>query len=152
MFAKGFTKISKDKKKKDKPKFEPVMTSDEMAKYVKRKADHICETGFAEGKPKEFEWKFIPKFPLDFAKKIKSDWPAWFKQESEEWIYNHGKKERAGHFDKWSESPALKPIVLVVGTEGNFHIWDGHHRIGKAVTIGMKDIPVILGVKKNADK
>lgn len=149
MFAKGFKKIAKPKK--EKIKFKPDMSSEEMAKLVKKKADHIMETGFASGKPKDYEWKYEPKFPVASLKKIRSDWPAWFKAEGEEWIYNHGPEERKDHFDKWSQEPELKPIMLAEGTDGKLHIWDGHHRIGKAVTIDMKTIPAIVGKRKNKE-
>ena len=100
MFTKGFKKIAGKKKKK--LKFCPKMTQGEICHFIKKKADHIMETGYAAGKPMEFEWKYVPKFPIDFAHSIKKDWPAWFKAEQDEWVYNHGPVERANHFDKWS--------------------------------------------------
>lgn len=150
MFFKGFNKIAKDKKKK--LKFSPDMSNEQAAKYVKKKADHIMETGFAEGSPKQFDWKYEPKHSLAFAKEIKSNWPEWFKQETEEWKYNHGPEERKDHFDKWSKEPELKPIILVHGTDGKIHIWDGHHRVAKALTLGMKNVPALVGTKKKGVK
>jgi hypothetical protein len=141
----GFQKIAL---KKDKLKFSPKFDQESFARYVKKKADHIGKTGYAEGKPKDFEWCYEPKMSLDFAKKIRTDWGAWFEQERQEWVYNHGPAERANHFDKWSESPECKPIIVVKGTDGKPHIWDGHHRIAKALSLGMKTIPAIVGVRK----
>ena len=98
----------------------------------------------------QFDWKYEPKFDTGFATKIKSkeQWQNWFEAESTEWIYNHGPEEKRDHFDKWSKEPELKPIVLVYGTDSRLHIWDGHHRIAKALQLGMKTVPALVGTKK----
>lgn len=152
MFLAGFKKTAGKDKKKKRLKFKTDMGQHDICKFIKKKADHIMETGYASGKPKDFEWTYIEKHPLDFTKPIKKDWKAWFDNEQQEWVYNHGPKERAGHFDKWSEEPSLKPIVLVHGEDGKLHIWDGHHRIGKALSLGMKSVPALVGTKKSAEK
>ena len=145
-FLEGFKKVAG---KKAKVQFSPAMDQKQFAKYVKKKADHVCETGFAAGKPKDYVWRYDPKHSLEFALAIKSKalWQKWFEAEQAEWVYNHGPDERKDHFDKWSTEPALKPIMLVEGTDGKIHIWDGHHRVAKALSIGMKDVPALIGTR-----
>jgi ADP-ribose pyrophosphatase YjhB (NUDIX family) len=132
---------------KGKPKFSPDFSQEEMATYVKDKSDHIPETGFAIGKPTDFEWSFIPEFELAQVTPIKTDWVGWYDGEWSEWVHDHG-DERSGHFEKWADNPAKKPPILIEGTDGKLHIWDGHHRIGIAHKLKMENIPVLLGKPK----
>ena len=136
--------ITDDKK----PKFSPEFSQKEFAKYVKEKSDHIPETGFAVGDPKDFEWSFVPDFELAKVTPIKEDWIKWYDGEWTEWVHDHGTEERAGHFERWADAPEKKPPIVIVGTDGKLHIWDGHHRIGIAHKQNMPQIPVLYGVPK----
>jgi len=146
-FVGGFKKTAG--KKKNKLRFSPMMSQKEICKYIDKKSDHVPKTGYAEGPADQYVWHFEKSLPLEFAKAIKKDWLGWFQDEQDEWKYNHGPYERSNHFDKWSDEPELKPIIVVKGTDGRLHIWDGHHRIGKCLTIGKKEIPAIVGVRKD---
>lgn len=128
-----------------KPKFSPDFDQKQFAKYVKEKSDHIPETGFAVGSPKDFEWEFRAEFPLAELTPIKEDWVEWYQGEWTEWVHDHGTEERAGHFERWADAPEKKPPIIILGTDGKLHIWDGHHRIGIAHKLGMEKIPVLFG-------
>lgn len=132
---------------KGKIKFEPGFDQKKFQEYVLSRADHIPKTGFAIGKPTDFNWHFDPEFDIDKTNALKRDWVAWYNGELDEWRYDHG-DERAGHFEAWSKNPARKPIIMIEGTDGKMHCWDGHHRIGMAHIKKMKHIPVIIGIRK----
>jgi len=135
--------------KKSAMPFDPTYTQEQLAQYVLLRSDHIPLSGYAVGNPNEFVWKFIPNLPLSYLTPIKKDWAAWFDGEQSEWEYNHG-DERKGHFEKWIHNPNEKPIILMEGTDGRAHIWDGHHRVGMAHKVNMPTVPVLLGRRNSS--
>ena len=130
--------------KKSSMKFDPTYTQEQMALYVLMRSDHIPLSGFAIGKPEDFVWKFIPNYSLALTNPIKKDWVSWFNGEQDEWKYNHG-DEREGHFEKWLKNPYENPIIIIEGTDGKPHIWDGHHRVGISHVAKLKSVPVLFG-------
>lgn len=141
--------------KKSSMKFDPTYTQDQMAQYVLLRSDHIPLSGYAVGNPADLVWKYVPNMPLKYTDGIKGDWAAWFKGEEDEWVYNHGRNDadngdRDGHFDKWVKNPSEKPVILMEGTDGKLHIWDGHHRVGVAHVHKMETIPALIGRRKSS--
>ena len=137
-----------DEKKKQ--KFRPDMTEQELKKYVKKHADHMCDTGYVAGKAKDWTWHYDPKFPIEKLESIKKSrelWKAWFVGEMVEWKHDHG-DERKGHFEEWAKHPEKKPIVIIEGSDGELHQVDGHHRTAMAIIKDMDAIPVIYGTRK----
>ena len=130
-----------------KVKFDPKADQKGFQEYVDNRADHIPTSGYAIGKVTDFIWTFETDYQTSKTNQIKRDWPAWYEGELDEWRYDRG-NEKAGHFEAWAKDPNHKPIILVEGTDGKPHVWDGHHRVGMAHIKKMKQIPVLYGTRK----
>ena len=133
-----------------KVKFNPHSGQKEFRDYVEQRADHMCDTGYVQGEPDDFNWHFEPQYQLSKLTPLKKDaegWKAWYHGELHEWEYDHG-DERKGHFEKWAQNPAEKPIIVIEGLDDRDHVVDGHHRCGMAHIKNMKTIPVLYGRRK----
>jgi ribosomal protein S27AE len=131
-------------------KFDPHYGQKEFREYVEARADHMTDTGYVQGEPDDFNWHFEPEYATDKLTPIKKDadgWKAWYHGELHEWQYDHG-DERKGHFEKWAQNPAHKPVIVIEGLDHDDHIIDGHHRVGMAHIKHMKTIPVLYGRRK----
>lgn len=136
-----------ENKRDKKVKFDPKADQKGFQDYVKNRADHIPASGFAVGKVDDFIWTFETDYQTSKTNQIKRDWISWYNGELDEWQYDRG-AERAGHFEAWAKNPQVKPAIIIEGTDGKPHIWDGHHRVGMAHIKKMKQIPVLYGTRK----
>ena len=136
---------------KGKIKFSPGFGQKEFRKYVEQRADHMCETGFLAGTPDTWNWHYDPEFEMDKLISIKGNregWVSWYRGEMTEWEHDHG-DEKKGHFEKWAKNPEVKPIIVVEGTDGKWHVIDGHHRTAMGFIKNMKHVPTIVGKRKD---
>src|SRR5665213_337786 len=114
--VKNMLGISDDK---NKIKFDTHFGQKEFREYVDSRADHMCDTGYVQGGPDDFNWHYEPEFQLEKLLPLKKDrdgWIRWFEGEMHEWRYDHG-DERAGHFEAWAKNPYPKPLIIIEGTD-----------------------------------
>ncbi|MBT6228242.1 MAG: ParB N-terminal domain-containing protein [Candidatus Scalindua sp.] len=95
------------------------------------------------GEASEFKWTFHPAFPLSELGNPKN-WSDWMKDELK-WAEEDGFGYR---YKSLMEDPKiLEPVFIVQGVDGEYHIWDGHHRVGASFLRGFKTIPANVGIR-----
>lgn len=100
----------------------------------------------------DFDWQFIPEFPLsEFLKpsanagtQSKEQWAEWFQKENEWSAADYGQP----YWEHLADEEINEPIVVSYNDEGKWHIWDGWHRTGASITTDRTTIPAVVGTPK----
>lgn len=98
------------------------------------------------GKVSDFNWRRVRRFPVGEALGKKATWKKWFLGEQKMFIEAEG-------FDRYGPSfhaALAEPIVVVHQRNGKYYIWDGHHRVGYALTHDVEFLPAIVGERKTS--
>jgi ribosomal protein S18 acetylase RimI-like enzyme len=80
------------------------------------------------------------------------DWDWLYEDERERDIENFETLEGAEKFVKEMceaiKDGTIEEIVVAQGTDKNFYVWDGNHRVGIAHVIGVNTLPALVGYQK----
>jgi hypothetical protein len=98
------------------------------------------EAGFAD--PYALQWQLNRSFPIDLLDS-EEEWVKWFAEE-EEILRSCGIEHR---YDYLKEADYFYNPVVVVYLEGEYHLWDGNHRIGVLATKGIKTVFALVGAR-----
>ena len=98
----------------------------------------------------EYLWELVPQFPMAAFLKPSAetsinsaqDWIEWFKQEND-WSDVDAPEGRWGYLAQ--EAEIDEPVIVVYNPEGEWHIWDGWHRVGSSFVAGRKSVPAVVG-------
>ena len=104
------------------------------------------------GNVSNFKWTYIHKFPLDKIRKwedgeaVDPDSYTW---DYEEWKTSLKKTHSLGDAqwlqDTYMPYPDRMPIVVVLGTDGHYYLWDGDKRVGHCLSVDVKTAPAFVG-------
>lgn len=93
--------------------------------------------------PKACVWAMEEEFNLDVLMHLigdKSDWIKWFKKEHADEVEDG----RGWRCEEMLDRPINDPIIVLV-RDGKGYLWDGWHRVGAAITLGMPTLKAFVG-------
>lgn len=144
-FAEDF-KAGKARKFSSGQKFTPEQMENE-AEGVQGNHYHASEPG--GGAASDFNWHQDDNFPVAKLETQMSDkdWAEWFEDEKQMSDRGGGVDYYTQLEDWWTTNPD-EHIIVVEGTDGNYYVWDGHHRTGISKAHRMKTVPAFVGTRK----
>src|SRR6266516_4026920 len=103
----------------------------------------------AHAEPDEFVWMFAPEFDLQQLAGSRREWIRWSSSEKATWIedYDPRPKEEMEYY--WLSASLYSSVIIVEGTDLEFYVWDGNHRVGVACAAGWLTIPAIVGIRSD---
>jgi hypothetical protein len=100
------------------------------------------------GWARNFDWQQVDNFPVDKLEGDAKGWRLWLEQEKE-WAAEGGRPDQYYEkMEEWWTTNADEHMIVVQGTDGKYHVWEGTHRHAIAKANNMKTVPVFLGIPK----
>jgi hypothetical protein len=121
-------------------------TQSEFVAVVSMFSDQFEPSEPGYGRTERFLWAFVPAFPLRRLAGNHVDWIDWAAVEKAAWIEEYAPEPHEEMESYWLPVPWESPVVLVEGSNGEFYVWDGNHRVGVALTAGLRSIPALVGL------
>lgn len=139
-------------------------TQEQMMRHAEAYEDQWSEEakGYANnGHPAYFEaksldWKDEPNFELRRIHGFTSDAKGWKWLARDLWdrlVEQYARSEAKLHYDDLKQAitdRTVDPIVAVEGTDGQFYLWDGNHRVALAYLLKVGTMHAIVGYQKTA--
>jgi hypothetical protein len=80
----------------------------------------------------------------------RSEWIEFSEQETAAWREDYGEDNEADFEKWWLPNPSRSPVIVAEGTDQQFYVWDGNHRVGIAILNGRRTLPAVVGYRKSA--
>jgi hypothetical protein len=100
------------------------------------------------GSPDSFWWTNSSRFNLSLLAGSRPDWKDFAKHETVAWRADYGQNTGADFENWWLPNPSRNPVIIVEGTDQQFYVWDGNHRVGIAILNGRRTLPALVGCRK----
>jgi hypothetical protein len=95
--------------------------------------------------PASRRWRYEAAFPIERLAAAPPRWDRWLTEECVA-AAEAGMPDRYTHlFEEWDIRAQEYPVCVVEGSDGEFYLLDGYHRVGVASVLGKATLPAIVG-------